>query len=102
MKESWEHTKFGGRARPHLPVTVDSVKGQPYTGPREELRPDGFYIAKPKGSYGPFWLRAYHAWLILTNRAMAFQFTVDHLRLAGLPTNPAEYERVAKTTQGNS
>lgn len=76
-------TKYGARLKPWLPLTLDSVKAAAYTGGREELHPGVWFITKPSGAYGPLWLRLYHAWLIISNRAMAIQFSRDHFTLAG-------------------
>ena len=78
-----EVTKFGFRMKRHLPITIDSVKLAHTRSEMEEVAPGSWFIAKPKGPYGPLWLRLYHAWLILTNRAIAVQFGQDHYRMAG-------------------
>lgn len=81
-----ERTKFGARMKPSLPVTIDSLLAADRDGMKnEEVLPGRWYIAKPRGAHGPLWKRAYHAWLVLTNRAMAVQFTSDHVALVNNP-----------------
>lgn len=93
-----EITKFGTRLKPSLPVTIDSLKvSQGHA--LEEVFPGSWFIAKPKGALGPLWKRLYHAWLVLTNRAIAIQFTRDHAEMAGQDTLKQDKDRkvVAKT-----
>lgn len=81
-------TPYGYKKKPHLPVTLDSVRVADRRVELEELTEGGWYIAKPKEPHGPLWRRVLHAWLVLTNRAMAVQFSRDHLEMAGVPVLP--------------
>lgn len=81
---SWKQTKFGARLTKNLPITYDSIKSAETVNLLEELRQGECYVSKPTGSFGPLWLRIYHAWLVVTSRAMAVQFTEDHFRMADI------------------
>lgn len=80
----WKQTKCGARLTQNLPISYDSIKSVESGRLLEELRQGEFYVAKPTGSFGPLWLRIYHAWLVITSRAIAVQFTADHFRMAGV------------------
>ena len=84
-----EITKFGMRLKRSLPVTIDSLMGvERRSLENDEIASGQFCIARPAGAYGSLWRRSYHAWLVLTNRAMATQFTRDHFEMAGVKTLP--------------
>lgn len=75
-------TKYGMRLKSHLPITIDSIAVNKRRMDTEELFPGYYYITRPIKAYGPLWIRVYHAWLVLTNRAMAIQFSKDHFGMA--------------------
>lgn len=76
----WIATNYGTKLKPELPVVIDSVRR--IEADVTEQFNGGWYIAKPAGAYGSVSRRLYHAWLVLTNRAMAMQFMRDHVALA--------------------
>lgn len=87
---TWERASIGARVKPHLPVTLDSVRSrlEHYKGAHEEVVPGHFFIARNRIVNDVWWKRLYHAWLVIRGRAIAVQFTRDHYELAGMETLP--------------
>lgn len=99
------HTYVGARigtdnvfTRPHarrtLPPSIDSITARWNHSEKNSFRPDLYetlshmeenscIIKRPEFGYSGYFLtRLYHAWLVLTNKAGAWQYTRDQVELA--------------------
>lgn len=77
---NWITTPLGAKLHKNLPVTIDSLRSKEFNN-TVELYKDHWYIDKGLNKiYNSFFKKLYHAWLILTNKAFAVQFTEDHIK----------------------
>lgn len=87
---NWSVTRYGATLKKGLPITIDSICATARSNGAEfeEVLAESYFIARPEGGFGSIFGRLHHAWLVLTSKAFAVQFTRDHLEMAGVPVLP--------------
>jgi len=86
---NWASTWSGARVHHRkvkfftLPSTLDSMLVKEHNTTQKSEHIDGWFVAKPLGAYNRSIIsRFYHAYLVLFNKAGAWQYSSDHLDMA--------------------
>ncbi len=78
---NWIKVPLGAKLSHKLPVTIDSIRANHFEN-TTSFDGENWYISKGLNDYyGSLRNRIYHAYLVLTNKAVAVQFTEDHIKL---------------------